>query len=79
MDGQNFFEKNFNLIVYIQNDQRVMGIILRYVCWGTHRPTPREPGPPTPKVWVNQGGGEPPPPPLTAPKMVAYPLGSHIG
>ena len=25
---------------YIQNDQRVMGIILRYVCWGTHRPPP---------------------------------------
>ena len=26
--------------VYIQNDQRVMGIILRYVWWGTHRPPP---------------------------------------
>ena len=26
----------FTAAVYIQNDQRVMGIILRYVCWGTH-------------------------------------------
>ena len=32
--------------------------------------------PPTPKIWVNQGGGVPPP---TAPKTVAHPLGSHIG
>ena len=24
-------------LVYVQNDQRVMGIILRCVCWGTHR------------------------------------------
>ena len=37
-----FFEIEIFLtpVVYIQNDQRVMGIILRYVCWGTHRPPP---------------------------------------
>ena len=30
----NFFLKIFPLVVYIQNEQRVMGIILRYVCSG---------------------------------------------
>ena len=35
-----FLEFFFTPVVYIQNDQRVMGIILRYVCWGTHRPPP---------------------------------------
>ena len=34
----------FNPLVYIQNDQRVMGIILRYVCSGYPPPPPREPG-----------------------------------
>ena len=39
------FGKKFPPVVYIQNDQRVMGIILRYVCWGTHRlPPPPPPG-----------------------------------
>ena len=36
----NFFGIFFTPVVYIQNDQRVMGIIFRYVCWGTHRPPP---------------------------------------
>ena len=32
-----FFLKNFfTPFVYVQNDQRVTGIILRYVCRGTH-------------------------------------------
>ena len=44
-----FFLKNFPLVVYIQNDKRVMGIILRYVCWDT----PPPPG--SPAVWVNGG------------------------
>ena len=35
------FLKIFTSLVHIQNDQRVSGIILRYVCWGTH---PGEPG-----------------------------------
>ena len=34
----------FTPVVYVPNDQRVMGIILRYVCWGTHRPPPPPPG-----------------------------------
>ena len=38
-----FFLKIFPLVVYIQNDKRVMGIILRYVCWDTP-PPPGEPG-----------------------------------
>ena len=42
----NFFGIFFTPVVYIQNDQRVMGIILRYVCWGTHRPPPPPPGSP---------------------------------
>ena len=40
----NFFLKIFfTPVVYVQNDQRVMGIILGYVCWGTHRPPPGSP------------------------------------
>ena len=35
-----FFLNVFTPVVYVPNDQRVMGIILRYVCWGTHRPPP---------------------------------------
>ena len=35
-----FFGNFFAPLVHIQNEQRVMGIILRYVCWGTHRPPP---------------------------------------
>ena len=32
-----FFLKNFfTPFVYVQNDQHVMGIILRFVCWGAH-------------------------------------------
>ena len=54
--GSLFLKKFFTPHVYVQNDQRVMGIILRYVCWGTHRyppgapaadwPTPPPPDPP---------------------------------
>ena len=53
--------------MYVQNDQRVMGIILRYVFWGTHRPplgTPAADGPthlPPP----------PPSPPSRLPKVFA--------
>ena len=36
----NFFSKKFSPVVYIQNDQRVMGIILRYVCWSPPPPPP---------------------------------------
>ena len=36
----NFFLKIFSPVVYIQNEQRVMGIILRYVCWGIPPPPP---------------------------------------
>ena len=38
--GKCFLKKCFTPIVYIQNDQRIMGIFWRYVCWGTHRPPP---------------------------------------
>ena len=34
--GKFFLKFFFTPFVYIENDQRVMGIILRYVCWGTH-------------------------------------------
>ena len=34
--GKFFSEIFFTPFVYVQNDQRVMGIILRYVCWVTH-------------------------------------------
>ena len=45
-----FFGTFFPLVVYIQNEQRVMGIILSYVCWGI-APSPQG----SPAVWVNGG------------------------
>ena len=56
-----------------------MGIILRYVCWGTHRPPlgGLAADRPTPKVWVNQGGGSPPPP-LQPPKLSHTPWGHTL-
>ena len=39
-----FFLKKIFPVVYIQNEQRVTGIILRYVCWGIPPPPPGEPG-----------------------------------
>ena len=93
--GKFFLKKIFTLHVHIQNDQRVMGIILRYVCWGTHRPPPGGPAAdrPTrrpPRFGSTKGGGGVPPPPLrrgvgvpppppTAPQTVEHPSGSHIG
>ena len=77
---KNFLKKGFTPFVYVQNDQRVMGIILRHVCWGTHRPPPPPPAPSqTPAGIVSRqtrepmakGGGwenglqSPPPPPST--------------
>ena len=41
--GKNFLKFFFTPLAHIQNDQCVMGIILRYVCWGTHRPPPPPP------------------------------------
>ena len=36
-DGLEFFLQNFCIpLVCVQNDQRVMGVILRFVYWGTH-------------------------------------------
>ena len=79
--------------MYVQNDQRVMGIILRYVCWGTHCPPP--PPPARGPWWLTarpayplglgkrRGGGVPPnplgwdPPPLQPLKWFNTPQG-HI-
>ena len=36
MGEKKILKKIFTPLLYVQNDQRVMGIILRYVCWGTH-------------------------------------------
>ena len=52
--GEFFFGKQILPLVYVQNGQRVMGIILRYVCGATHRTPP--PSPPdalsdTPHPW----------------------------
>ena len=77
-----FFEKFFTPLVHIQNDQRVMGIILRYVCWGTHRPPP-PPGSPAadhatrgaPRFGSTKGGGEWSPPPYS-PQNGRTPLGA---
>ena len=50
--------------MYIQNDQCVMGITLRYACWGTHRPPPpRGARQLTAQPTDLQGLGQPSPPP----------------
>ena len=65
----NFFEKFFIPLVHIQNDQCVMGIILRYLYWGTHRPPLGGPAADRPtgrplRFGSTKGGGRGPPPPL---------------
>ena len=80
-----FFMKNiFTPLVYIPNDQRVMGIILRLYVGVPTDPLPRgarrltaQPADP-----LGLGQRAPPPPPsptTTTPKMIAHPSGSHIG
>ena len=63
--GKYFLKNFFTPFVYVQNDQRVMGFILTYVCWvptdpplgtpaadrPTHPPTPSRP----PKVFAPVG------------------------
>ena len=34
--GNFFFKNNFTPVAYVQNAQRAMGVILRYVCWDTY-------------------------------------------
>ena len=82
----NFFEKFFTPLVHIQNDQCVMGIILRYLCWGTHRPPPPPLGGPAadrpprrpPTFGSTKGGGGVPPPPLQPPKLSNTPRGHTL-
>ena len=88
MGGTKTFLKNIPPppFVYVQNDQRVMGILLRYVCWGTHQPPP----PPRPmglsqtphghSKEADSGGHDPKgPPPLNpifsppSPRLLATP------
>ena len=69
------FEESFTPFAYVKNDQRVMGIILRYACWGTHRPPGALSAPPplqhskeadsgaTVEVGGFENGLESPPPP----------------
>ena len=64
-----FFEKVFTSLVCVQNDQRIMGMILRYVCWDTP-PPPALSNPPQADLGAHgggEGGGQwaPPPPPLS--------------
>ena len=91
--GKCFFEKSLTPLVHIQNDQCVMGIILRYVCRGTHRPPPGGPAAdrPTrrpPRFGSTKAGGgvpSPPPPwggwgppPLSPPKLSHTPRGHTL-
>ena len=39
--GNFFLKKIFTPVVDVQNDQRVVVILLRFVCWGTPPPPPR--------------------------------------
>ena len=58
----NFLKICFTPLVYVQNDQCVMGIILRHLCWGTHYPPPPPQGPA-----AADGRTHLPPPPLDPP------------
>ena len=63
MIGRFFLKNFFTPVVCVENDQRVMGGILRDVCWAMHPPPPSNPGQPT----------SPPPPPR--PKKFSHPVG----
>ena len=56
--------KIFTPVVYVQTDQRVSRIILRYVCWGTHRPPS-----PLRTPAADRPTHLPPPPPSRPPKV----------
>ena len=70
--GKLFLKILYTPAVYVQNDQRVMGIILRYVCLGIHR------SPPSPTVTqrLTSRPPSPPDPPSTPPKVFAPGWGS---
>ena len=70
--GKFFLKKIFTPSVYVQNDQRVMGFILRYACWGSHGPPPATGGP-------RRLTGRPTyPPPPPDPKSFRSRLGVNI-
>ena len=56
-----------------------MGITLKYVCWGTHRPPPGSPAAKRRTRRPPRFGSTKAPPPPTTPKRIAHPSGSHIG
>ena len=65
--GKFFLKIFFTPFVYVQNDQRVMGIILRYVCW-----VPTDPPLGTPAAdWPTHL----PPPPPPDPQKFSNPVG----
>ena len=70
--GKFFLKKIFTPVVYVPNDQRVMGIIWRYVRWGTHGPPPPPP-PGTPAADLPTHL-----PPLQTPKSFRTRLGVKI-
>ena len=77
--GKIFLQKLFTPLVYTHNDQRVMGIILRYVCWGTHRPPRGSPAADRltrqpPRFGSTKG---PPPSPSTTFAFVCFLIRSH--
>ena len=69
-----FFERFFTPVVYIQSDQCIMGIILRYVCWGTHRPPLGSPAADRPTRQPPRFGSAKPPPPPYNPQNGCTPL-----
>ena len=64
--GKFFLKTFFTPAVYVQNDQRATGIILRYVCWGIRGPPP-PPGTPV--------ADRPNPPPPPDPQKFSHPVG----
>ena len=67
--GKIFLKIYFTPVMYVPDGQRVMGIILRYVCWGTQGPPP-PPG--TPAAGQPTHLTPPPLPPSRPPKVFAH-------
>ena len=73
--GKFFLKILFPPVVSVPKSSRVMGIILRYVCWGTHGPPP-PPG--TPAADQPTHLPSPPPPPLQTPTSFRTRFGVEI-
>ena len=72
--GKTFMKCLFTPRVYVQNDQRILGIILRYGCRVTHRLPPWRPR----RLTGRPTYPPPPSPPVQTPESFCTQLRSRI-